>query len=92
MDFAKLFKALSHPLRLEVLGLLPEAPTLRSYQSGRTVNEIVEALHGSQPNVSHHLKILREAGLVRQEKVRNCVYNYKDEAALKRARDFLQDL
>lgn len=29
-----------------------------------SVNEIVEALHVSQPTISHHLSILREAGLV----------------------------
>lgn len=29
-----------------------------------SVSEIVEALHVSQPTVSHHLSILREAGLV----------------------------
>ncbi len=29
-----------------------------------SVGEIVEALHVSQPTVSHHLSILREAGLV----------------------------
>ena len=29
-----------------------------------SVNEIVEKLHVTQPTVSHHLAILREAGLV----------------------------
>jgi ArsR family transcriptional regulator, arsenate/arsenite/antimonite-responsive transcriptional repressor len=29
-----------------------------------SVNEIVEKMHVSQPTVSHHLAILREAGLV----------------------------
>jgi ArsR family transcriptional regulator len=29
-----------------------------------SVNEIVDALHVSQPTVSHHLSILRDAGLV----------------------------
>lgn len=33
-----------------------------------SVNDIVDKLNVSQPTVSHHLKILREAGLVYSEK------------------------
>lgn len=33
-----------------------------------SVNEIVDQLDVAQPTVSHHLKILREAGLVRSER------------------------
>lgn len=34
----------------------------------RTVNEIVDEIGMSQPTVSHHLAVLREAGLVKTEK------------------------
>ncbi len=33
-----------------------------------SVNDIVEKLDVAQPTVSHHLKILKEAGLVRSER------------------------
>lgn len=33
-----------------------------------SVNDIVDAIHVSQPTVSHHLKILKSAGLVRSER------------------------
>jgi ArsR family transcriptional regulator len=33
-----------------------------------SVNDIVEALEVSQPTVSHHLKVLKSAGLVRAER------------------------
>lgn len=51
------FEALAEPMRRKILDLLRERP--------RTVNELVDALGISQPGVSKHLRVLREAGLVR---------------------------
>jgi DNA-binding transcriptional ArsR family regulator len=50
------FEALTDPTRRRILDLLREKP--------RTVNELVETLEMSQPNISKHLKVLREAELV----------------------------
>jgi ArsR family transcriptional regulator len=57
------FKALGDPARVRLLGLLGSA-------AGGEVCacDLVEPLGKSQPTVSHHLKILREAGLVTAEK------------------------
>ena len=53
------FMALADPVRLRVLSLLAAAP------SGEVcVCEFVGPLAKSQPTISHHLKILSEAGLV----------------------------
>jgi ArsR family transcriptional regulator, arsenate/arsenite/antimonite-responsive transcriptional repressor len=52
----KLFKALSDETRLRILKMLEVKPLC--------VCEIQHVLKGSQPNVSHHLKTLYEAGLV----------------------------
>jgi DNA-binding transcriptional ArsR family regulator len=49
--------ALADPHRRAVLGLLRERP--------RTVGELVGALRLTQPATSKHLRVLREAGLVR---------------------------
>ena len=51
-----LFEILAEPSRRRVLDLLLEQE--------RTVGELVEALDMSQPAVSKHLRVLREAGLV----------------------------
>lgn len=51
------FEALAEPMRRRILDLLRERP--------RTVNELVDSLGISQPGVSKHLRVLREAGLVR---------------------------
>jgi len=49
--------ALADPHRRAVLGLLRERP--------RAVGELVGALRLTQPATSKHLRVLREAGLVR---------------------------
>lgn len=51
-----LFDVLAEPNRRRILDLLRDGP--------RPVNELVAALELSQPAVSKHLRILREAGLV----------------------------
>ncbi len=51
-----LFEVLAEPNRRRVLDLLREQE--------RTVGELVEALELSQPAVSKHLRVLRDAGLV----------------------------
>ena len=57
---SKIFKALSDPSRIRILKMLETRPLC--------VCEIQHVLKGSQPNVSHHLKTLHEAGLVDSKK------------------------
>ena len=62
-ELAHGFAALADPVRLRVLSILAAAP------SGEVcVCDFVEPLGKSQPTVSHHLKILSEAGLVMGER------------------------
>ena len=51
------WSAIADPHRREILALLLERP--------RPVGELVERLRLSQPGTSKHLRVLREAGLVR---------------------------
>lgn len=53
---AEFFKALSDETRLKIIDMLS--------QQEMCVCEIIDKLQMSQPAVSHHLKILRQAGLV----------------------------
>jgi DNA-binding transcriptional ArsR family regulator len=53
---ASVFQVLGEPRRLEILELLRDGE--------RPVGELVEHLGTSQPAVSKHLRILRDAGLV----------------------------
>ena len=62
-DLAKGFHALADPARLRLLSLIAAQP------SGEVCAcELVEPLGRSQPTVSHHLKVLYEAGLVDRER------------------------
>jgi DNA-binding transcriptional ArsR family regulator len=54
------FEVLAEPHRRQILDLLLEQP--------RSVGELVEQTGLSQPGTSKHLRVLREAGLVRVEK------------------------
>ncbi len=56
MDTNKLFEVLAEPNRREILDLI----LVRE----RSVGELVHLLPLSQPGISKHLRILREAGLV----------------------------
>jgi DNA-binding transcriptional ArsR family regulator len=57
---ASRFRALSEPVRLRLLNLL--------MQGEHTVGELVEASGSGQANVSKHLAILRDAGMVGMRK------------------------
>lgn len=60
------FKVMAEPLRLRILQLLKAAEL--------SVTEITETLESTQPNISKHLKILQEAGLLARRQEGNTVY------------------
>jgi ArsR family transcriptional regulator len=62
-ELASAFAALADPARLRLLSLIAAQP------SGEVCAcDLVEPLGKSQPTVSHHLKVLYEAGLVDRDK------------------------
>lgn len=63
---ANRFRVLAEPLRLEILHNLGNEE--------RTVNEIVSATGASQPNVSKHLRVMQESGILKRRQEKNCVY------------------
>ncbi|MCI8310840.1 MAG: winged helix-turn-helix transcriptional regulator [Lachnospiraceae bacterium] len=60
MGFQDSFKALSDPTRREILTLLRAGPL--------TVGELLEHFSITGASLSHHLSILRHAGLIDDEK------------------------
>lgn len=60
MGFQESFKALSDPTRREILNLLRAGPM--------TVGEILEHFPITGASLSHHLSILKNAGLIDDEK------------------------
>jgi DNA-binding transcriptional ArsR family regulator len=68
---ARRFRVLGEPQRLRILKILEAGP--------KSVNEVVELLGVSQPNVSRHLQALFEAGLVaRRRSGTKTVYSISD--------------
>ena len=63
IELATGFGALADPVRLHLLSLITSCG-----ETGACVCDLIEPSGRSQPTVSHHLKILREAGLVTTEK------------------------
>lgn len=57
------FKALSDPNRLRILSIVSSSP-----EAETCVCDLSEPLNLGQPTVSHHLKIMVEAGLLNREK------------------------
>jgi DNA-binding transcriptional ArsR family regulator len=63
---ARALKAISHPLRLKILCVIGDQEAC--------VQEIVEAVGTSQSNISQHLAILRDKGVLLTRKDANRVY------------------
>ena len=67
---ARVAKALGDPIRLQLVDVL------RKHAGKVCVCELVPLFDLSQPTVSHHLKVLREAGLVDSERRGLWAYYY----------------
>jgi DNA-binding transcriptional ArsR family regulator len=63
---SRAMKAMSHPLRLKILCVLGDREV--------SVQEIVENVGTSQSNISQHLAILRDKGVLRTRKDANRVF------------------
>lgn len=65
-ELAKQLWAIGDHARLRILALLPHN---EDCQGGNNVSQIAEKLGLAQPTVSHHLRVLRQAGIVENRKM-----------------------
>lgn len=63
------FKALANPVRLQIVSLVAA-----SGEGQVSAGQIVERFSLSQPTISHHLRVLREAGILTTFKTSTFVY------------------
>ena len=75
------FSALADPARLRILSILAAAP-----EGEVCVCDFVEPVGKSQPTISHHLKILGDAGLVHGDRRGKWVWYSLDRKRLARLR------
>jgi ArsR family transcriptional regulator len=70
-DLARVLDAVSDPVRLEIIFLLDKGER-------KNVGEIASRFRLSRPAISHHLKVLKDAGIVRSEKSGQEIYYWLD--------------
>ncbi len=76
---AQAFRALGDPVRLRLVSLIG------AHQGGEVcVCDLTSAFNLTQPTISHHLKVLREAGIIDSERRGTWVYYRLVPAALER--------
>ncbi|MFC9653046.1 ArsR/SmtB family transcription factor [Streptomyces sp. NPDC056937] len=84
-ELAKAFKALGDPVRLRLLSMIAS----RGEGGEVCVCELTPAFELSQPTISHHLKLLRQAGLIDCERRGTWVYYWLLPGVLDRLAAFL---
>ena len=76
---AQVFKALGDPVRLRLVSLIG------AHRGGEVcVCDLTAAFDLTQPTISHHLKVLREAGIIDSERRGTWVYYWLVPTALER--------
>lgn len=83
-DPVPMLKALAHPLRFGLIELLSSGE--------KCVCDLVEEFGVSQPLVSHHLAILKRAGLVHDHQDATWVYYSLDSENWRRFQNMIEDL
>lgn len=86
-EMADQFKLLGDKTRLKIVSVL--------YQQEMCVCHLVELLQTTQPNISQHLRKLKDAGLVREERRGQWSYyslHIEDKPHLKDALQYLPNL
>jgi ArsR family transcriptional regulator len=85
------FKALADPVRLKILEFLLSADRACCALPGHVCACDIESLVGlAQPTVSHHMKLLQQAGLVTARKSGRWIYYGLAGAAFARMIGYLQ--
>ena len=73
-NVSSLLKSISHPIRLKILCLLQEKEM--------TVGEIRNEVKTTNANISQHLSILRNQGIINFRKDSNFIFNRIDDARI----------
>ncbi|SHI60133.1 ArsR/SmtB family transcription factor [Lutispora thermophila] len=74
-ELSNMLKVIDDKSRMEILRILVNS---KSY--GKALSDMIGI---STPTVSHHLEVLKQAGLIKEEKIRNIKYFYADKDQLK---------
>jgi DNA-binding transcriptional ArsR family regulator len=78
-ELSAILKVIDDKSRMEILRIL-----MNNKSYGKALSDMVGI---STPTVSHHLDILKNAGFIKEEKIRNIKYFYADKEKLKKVMD-----
>ena len=81
---AAVLRALADPVRLQLLSIIASAPDREA-----CVCDMTDAVDVSQPTVSHHLKVLTEAGVLTRERRGTWAWFRLEASRLEEIRAFL---
>lgn len=84
MSFTNTFKALSHPVRREILDLLK--------MDKMSAGEIADQFELTGATISHHLSVLKQADLVVESREKNFIYYELNTSVLEDMMVWLADL
>ena len=84
MAFVDTFKALSDPARRDILEMLKNKPL--------SAGEIAKQFDMTQATVSYHLKVLKKADLIRENRKKNFIYYELNLTVLEELMMWLSDL
>jgi DNA-binding transcriptional ArsR family regulator len=97
MDTEAIFKALSNPIRRQILQCLkdperfiPQDECLQDFSRGVCAGQIEKIADVSQSTMSNHLSVLQQAGLVHVTKHGQWSYFSRNEALIKSFAEHLQ--
>jgi ArsR family transcriptional regulator len=84
VELSRVFKAMGDPVRLRLLSLIA------SHEGGEAcVCDLTDVFDLTGPTISHHLKVLRESGLIAGERRGTWIYYRVRPDALRRLSDVL---
>jgi ArsR family transcriptional regulator, arsenate/arsenite/antimonite-responsive transcriptional repressor len=88
-------KALADPTRRRIIELLRQkgccsCAEVSAFDPGLCVCDLESALSLSQPTITHHIQMLREAGLITTWKIGRWLYCRRKEEALDRLGEWVQ--
>ena len=90
-------ETLADPTRRRIIALLKRkgccsCDAVRVADPGLCVCDLESALSLSQPTITHHIQVLRDAGLISTWKIGRWLYCQRNEEALDRLADWLRSL
>jgi ArsR family transcriptional regulator, arsenate/arsenite/antimonite-responsive transcriptional repressor len=96
-QFDRQLRAVADPSRRRILELLKRrgccsAEDVGAGAAGMCVCDLEGALDLTQPTITHHLQVLREAGLISTMKIGRWLYCRRNEEALDRLATWLREL